>query len=916
MQPLWKPERIGKYIGGRPMNELAEGTRTPTPSVKKPMRRQLLRASIAFAVALAVLLAAFFYFFFVRVLYRQYDQRLDEVIRYVEHHMDADELRRCMQTGERSARYDAMQEFLNGAIDDLGLAYLYIVIPEADVMKNVISATSAAEFAAGEDNMPILEESDAYSQEELRRYRSFWDAAQTCYFEESSDYGAYYTAVKPLRTSDGATLALICADESIDELHSSMRSFLLYNIGILAAVCALFVFVMNAWMRRKVTDPLNRLEQSVNNYAARSRDTQDVLQLRYESPDIESENEVQSLAGAFSQMADDLRASAKKTMEAQMRAEQIESENRRLAEKARTAAKIAELSASMQSLFNNIPGMAFSKDIETGRYLACNRDFVKYSNKTTQDEVVGLTVQEIFDAEAAAQFVEDDRKTLEADGPVVFFEDVLDAAGKPRHLQTTRLKFTDASGRHCILGMSTDVTEVMQMRRETREAKIAYEAARSSSVTYAHIAQALAADYSYLYYVDLNDDGYIAYKSDGARGALAVETRGEDFFESARRESKTVLYSEDVPMFLNTFRKQTILSALNEHGAYTLTYRQLVNGAPVYMNMKITRMSGEDNHIIIGVSNVDAQMRYQEAIERIQEERKTYERITALSGDFICVYTVDPETESYTQYSATREYEELGLAISGVDFFARARQEAVHVVVPEDLGRFGNMFTRENVLGEIERNGVFVLTYRMLIDGTPTYVSAKAAIIQEKDGPQLIIGVINVDAQMRREIEYEHNLTVARTKANIDALTGVRNKHAYIDAEAELNRRIAEDGAPEFAIVALDVNNLKKMNDTRGHAAGDQLLKQSCAIICRIFAHSPVFRVGGDEFTVIAQGEDYTNIETLLAQLRESNKTNKRTGGAIIASGMARYDGDRSVQTVYERADSKMYKEKRRLKSL
>lgn len=898
------------------MDEYKGETERRIGEVKKPMRRQMLRASIIFAVALCILLGAFFYLFFLRVLYRQYDQKLDDVLRYVEHNLDADELRRCVDRGETSERYDQMQTFLNGLIDDLGIEYLYIVIPEENVMVNVISATSEAEFAAGEGNMPILETTDAYTPEALQQYRSFWNIEGTGHFEENSEYGMFYTAVKPLRTSDGETLALICADESIDELHSSIRQFLLYSVAILLAVFVVFVYLMNAWMRRKVTDPLLHLERSVEDYAENSRNAQDILLVNYVPPKIATGNEVQSLAEAFALLTADLRDSAEMTLHAQMRAEQIENENRRLAEEANTAAKIAALSESIQSLFANIPGLAFSKDAESGRYLACNQAFAAFVGKGAPEEIIGLTDRDIFEPSAAEHFEKDDAKALEMERPYIFFEDVPDAAGSEHRLQTTKLRFNDSAGRHCILGISTDITELMLMREETRETRLAYEQAHSSSLTYSHIAQALAADYSYLYYVDLDTDDYIAYRSDTETGVLAVETRGVDFFHESRKQSKTILYAEDVPMFLDTFKKANILNALDEHGAYTLTYRQLVDGAPVYMNMKITRMSGEARHIIIGISNVDAQMRYQEEMDRVKEERATYARVTALSGDYLCVYTVDPDTERYTQYSATREYEELGLAVAGEDFFARARTEAMRVIHPDDQERFDSMFTKENVLAEIRQNGVFVITYRMIIDGVYTYVSSKAAIIREKDGPQLIIGVNNVDAQMRREMEYEHNLTVARTKANIDALTGVRNKHAYIDAETELNRRIAEDSGVKFAIVALDVNNLKLMNDTKGHAAGDQLLQDSCAAICHIFFRSSVFRVGGDEFVVISQGEDYENIDALLDELRAGNEQNLQTGGPIIASGMARYDGDRSVQAVFERADSKMYKEKKRLKSV
>ncbi len=71
--------------------------------------------------------------------------------------------------------------------------------------------------------------------------------------------------------------------------------------------------------------------------------------------------------------------------------------------------------------------------------------------------------------------------------------------------------------------------------------------------------------------------------------------------------------------------------------------------------MKALRMEGDERHIIIGVSSIDAQMRHQEAMERVKEERITYSRITALSGDYIAIYTVDPETDHYFEYSATTD---------------------------------------------------------------------------------------------------------------------------------------------------------------------------------------------------------------------------------------------------------------------
>ena len=882
--------------------------------VKKPIRRGMLRASILFALTLCILLSALSYFIFSGILHRQYQERLAEVVTYIEHHVDADDLRACLESGEHSEKYDQLQLFLNGMIDDLGLAYIYIVIPEETVLVNAISATSAAEFAAGEDNMLLLEATDAYSREELARYRSFWNAEDVGYFEESSEYGTFYTAVKPVRAADGETVAILCVDEEIGEVQWSIWRMVLFVVLLVVIAFAVFLLLMNGWMRKRVIEPLLDLERSTEEFSVKSRDVQELSQMQYELPEIRTENELQSLAESFGRMADSMRIRAEEIAGAKHRAERAEEENRRLAEEAAAARKIAELTSSLSQLFNNIPCVAYAKDAETGRYTACNQFFANYANKATPEDVAGLTDFEIFDAETAAHFGEDDRKALATDEPSVFYENVPDAAGNRLHLQTTKLKFTGPDGRSQLLGMSVDVTELIRMRQETEEAKLAYEAAHSSSITYANLAQALATDYEHLYYIDIDTDDYVEYRSDAHSNTLVIDVEGKDFFNLSRRMAQEIIHPDDQVMFLESFKKDNILHAIDVRGAFTITYRQIVDGEPVYMNMKVTRMDGDGHHITIGISNVDAQMRYQDLMERTQEELTTYSRIAALTGDIIAIYSVDPETDSYVQYIARQEFQEIGFGANGEDFFNYVRAESVANVHPDDALRFLTMFKKNVILEEIRENGVFVLSYRFIINGAPLYISAKAAMVKEKGGQQLIVGFINIDAQVRQEQEYERKLTVARNKANVDALTGVRNKHAYGDAEAELNRRISEGDAPEFAVLSLDVNNLKEVNDTKGHAAGDVYLKQACGIICRVFAHSPVYRVGGDEFIVIAQGEDYAHADELLAELRRTNEENEGSELPLVAAGIARSDGHSTVQELFERADKAMYSEKQRLK--
>ena len=111
--------------------------------------------SSVFVLVLASALAAIAYRMISSSIYDHYNDKLLDVIAYVEDKADADDLARCIQSGTHSDAYDQLQLELNDVVDDFGLEYLYIVIPSPDIMTNVISATSAAEFAAGESNTPL-----------------------------------------------------------------------------------------------------------------------------------------------------------------------------------------------------------------------------------------------------------------------------------------------------------------------------------------------------------------------------------------------------------------------------------------------------------------------------------------------------------------------------------------------------------------------------------------------------------------------------------------------------------------------------------------------------------------------------------------------------------------------------------------
>ena len=154
-----------------------------------------------------------------------------------------------------------------------------------------------------------------------------------------------------------------------------------------------------------------------------------------------------------------------------------------------------------------------------------------------------------------------------------------------------------------------------------------------------------------------------------------------------------------------------------------------------------------------------------------------------------------------------------------------------------------------------------------------------------------------------------------------DKLTGLRNAAAYMSKSAELEaqRKVVKDLT--YGVVLFDVNFLKKVNDTHGHQAGNQLIRHAARVICRVFAHSPVYRVGGDEFVAILQQQDYENREDLLKVFDEkiAETSFKVPSGNIInisvARGLAIYKPGMAFADVTKGADIMMYAHKAAIKA-
>ena len=168
------------------------------------------------------------------------------------------------------------------------------------------------------------------------------------------------------------------------------------------------------------------------------------------------------------------------------------------------------------------------------------------------------------------------------------------------------------------------------------------------------------------------------------------------------------------------------------------------------------------------------------------------------------------------------------------------------------------------------------------------------------------------------QTELKTQIAQVHGQANTDELTGVKSKHAYFKMENDLDERLRGGALSDFGIVVCDVNGLKKINDTQGHKAGDEYIRRACKMICDVFSHSPVYRVGGDEFVALLTGRDFENRILLMRELHQLSSAHISTDEAIVSAGLAEYEPNRdsSIREIFERADAVMYQDKMLLKSL
>lgn len=308
----------------------------------------------------------------------------------------------------------------------------------------------------------------------------------------------------------------------------------------------------------------------------------------------------------------------------------------------------------------------------------------------------------------------------------------------------------------------------------------------------------------------------------------------------------------------------------------------------------------------------------EEELVRAKNNIVTYTGIMhALCHDYESVYYVNIENFKYKEYIGSTNFATFKLQHEGDDFFEDSIENIPKVVYVSDRAKVIEFMKKETILPDLKAGKNLSIRYRVVLNKQPIFFQMNVVPALERDLNHYIFAIQNITSQVDKEKEYTEKLRTAAEMANTDGLTGVKNRLAYEKAEEIMNSEISGGVMNPFSICVFDVNNLKKMNDKHGHEAGDQLLCEASKIICSFFSHSPVYRIGGDEFAVILIGADYFDRKAILSALRKKSViNNKKADAVVVASGLADYDfnKDKLLKDVFARADKDMYQNKKKLK--
>ena len=279
---------------------------------RKPLGRSIAFGCVLFMAILCLALSVLNYFNQRNSLYQKYQSSITDILRYADSHIDDEDMKRCIETGEESETYKKTLLFMDEIMNNFSIHYLYAIKPlNLNETGNVMSVFSAEDdynrYVDPEGNLYLgWISDDEYDAKTVKELFEIMEQDDIVFFVEETEWSTDYTGALPLRGEDGEAYAILAVDVDISTLYAELKDQALQNAVVILVLGIIYTVLFLIWTRVNITRPVTMLEKGVVDYAGRSHGQRDIEALKFEAPLIRTDNEVESLSKAITQMTEDM----------------------------------------------------------------------------------------------------------------------------------------------------------------------------------------------------------------------------------------------------------------------------------------------------------------------------------------------------------------------------------------------------------------------------------------------------------------------------------------------------------------------------------------------------------------------------------------------------------------------------------
>jgi diguanylate cyclase (GGDEF)-like protein/PAS domain S-box-containing protein len=520
-----------------------------------------------------------------------------------------------------------------------------------------------------------------------------------------------------------------------------------------------------------------------------------------------------------------------------------------------------------------MPNPIFYKDAE-GRYLGCNAAFEDYVGHP-RSKIVGKTVFEIATRETADKSASADRALLESPGSQSYESNVTHARdGSSREVIFNKATFYDPSGAvGGIVGVLVDITE-----RKKLEALTAENAERLRAVIHASPLAIIARDVNKV----ITMWNPAAERMFGWSEAEVLNTATSIVPEHLKAETEA--------MRLRTMAGESMI--IEE------TQRQARDGRLIDVNMTIAPIHdahGVANGTMVTISDISRRKEAEAALR----ESEAHLRL-AMEAAQMGMWYWECETDRFHYSDGLAQL--FGRTVDSATVDYRVLQQVLH---PDDRDLFA-----ATVRHAVRQGTDFQVDYRVVWpDGSVHWLANRAQVHRDqRTGRAIRIVGVAMDLTDRKIAEQR----IAHM-AHHDALTGLPNRVLLRDRIQQAIAH-AHRNQSQLAVLFIDLDRFKTINDSLGHQLGDRLLQSVASrILACVREGDTVSRVGGDEFViVIPEIESTGDASAVSGKILEvlSNVFHLHGNDLHVAAsiGISLYPSDGAdAETLMRNADTAMY---------